>query len=137
MTPQKVVVDTNILFSALLRNESQFTRLLLSYEYEFFICESAIVELFKHKERIVQLSKLDEEDIVRLFYVLLRSVTVFKEDLIPPEIRRQALAYCQSIDEADTPHVALAIHLDALLWTGDRKLKDGMQKLGFTDFFPL
>lgn len=49
--PTAVVVDTNILFSALLRQESRFTALLLRVEYQFFVGESVLAELFKHKEK--------------------------------------------------------------------------------------
>lgn len=130
-----VVIDTNILFSALLRRQSHFTRTILGSGHAFFICESVIVELFKHKERIVQASQLTETDIIRLFYTLLRHVTVFKEELIEPTIRRQAYELCVDIDEADAPHVALTIHLDGVLWTGDKTLKQGLEKRGFDRFF--
>jgi predicted nucleic acid-binding protein len=130
-----VVIDTNILFSALLRRDSQFMRVILGSDRLFFICESTIVELFKHKERIVEISKLSEEEVIRLFYILLRHVTVSKEDLIDPDVRKKAYELCQDIDETDTPHVALAIHLDALLWTGDKTLKKGLRQRGFDQFF--
>ena len=132
---QPIVVDTNILFSALLRSESRFTRVILDAKYSFFICESTIVELFKHRERIVRASKLSEVEVVRLFYTLLRCVTVYKEDLIDSRVRRDAYELCVGVDEADTPHVALAIHLDALLWTGDKSLKKGLRQKGFNQFF--
>lgn len=133
--PRPVIIDTNILFSALLRSESRFTRVILDSDRTFFICESTIVELFRHKDRIVRLSKLSEAEVVRLFYTLLRHVTVSKEELIASEVRHDAYELCVDIDEADTPHVALAMHLDALLWTGDKALKEGLQRKGFDQFF--
>lgn len=102
-----VVVDTNILFSALLRTSSSFAQQILASGHDFFVCESAVVELFRHKERIVTLSQLSEEEVVRFFHTLLRRVDLFKEDLIAPSAREQAWAYCRDVDEADTPHVAL------------------------------
>ncbi|MEW6379762.1 MAG: PIN domain-containing protein [bacterium] len=56
-----VVVDTNILFSALLRTGSSMAEVLLKHEQPFFICETVLVELFKLKEKIVRLSQLSEE----------------------------------------------------------------------------
>src|SRR5438105_2717958 len=35
----------------------------------------------------------------------------------------------------DVAYVALALHLDALLWTEDAVLKDGLRKRGFDRFF--
>lgn len=89
--PDRIVVDANILFSALLRSGSSYTRRVVQGDKEFFVCESASVSLFKHKERIVDLSRLSEEDVVRQFYLLLRHVTVAKEELIPVERRRRAM----------------------------------------------
>jgi predicted nucleic acid-binding protein len=137
MVAKPVIVDTNILFSSLLREGSSFARTLLESDYPFFICESTIVELFRHKERIVRLSKLSDHEVIRLFYILLRQVTVVKEDLIDKAIRQKAYALCASIDEADTPHVALTLHLNGLLWTGDKELKNGLKVQGFDAFFEL
>ena len=133
MKQKPIIVDANILFSALLRQDSSFSATILGTNH-FFICEAVITELFKHKEKIVRLSKLSDEDVVHLFYVLLKRVSVFKEVLIP-SIRRRAYDLCKDIDEADTPHVALTLHLDGLLWTGDKKLKAGLRQRGLEFFF--
>ena len=51
-----IIVDTNILISALLKEDNTFLRLILAGDYRFFICELTMVELFKHKEKIVKAS---------------------------------------------------------------------------------
>lgn len=130
-----VIVDTNIFFSALLSVHSKFSELLQRSDRSFFICEYVVVELFKHKERIAARSKLADEDLLMSYYLLLRRVTVYKEDLISTDNRRTAFHFCQGIDENDVAHVALTLELDGLLWTGDRKLKNGLQRKGFTQFF--
>lgn len=132
---ESIVIDTNILFSALLRENSRWSRVILDSGHEFFICESTIIELFKHKEKLVKLSRLNEEDLIRWFYLLLRRVAVFKEDWIEPSARNRAYKLCHDVDPADTPFVALAIHLDGLLWTGDNALKSALVKKGFLSFF--
>ncbi|HEX6037071.1 PIN domain-containing protein [Longimicrobium sp.] len=125
----------NILFSALLRQENRFTAALLGIEHRFFVCESVLVELFKHKEKILRASRLTDDELVRVYHVLLRRVTLFKEDLISREHLKIAEDLCRGIDEADTPHVALALELDAPLWTGDTRLRDGLMARGFNRFF--
>ena len=112
---QPVIIDTNIIFSALLSNQSSFTQIILNSEYSFYICESVIIELFKHKEKIISLSKLSEEEIIRLYSILLRRVIISKEKLIEPSIRQKAYHLCLDIDEADSPIVALTIKLKGLL----------------------
>lgn len=130
-----VVVDANVLFSALLRSESRFAQIILGTDRPFFICESTIVEIFKHKEKIVRLSKLEEDDLIRILYTLLRRLTVIKENLIVLPVRQQAYELCQDIDVTDTPFVALTLHLDGLLWTGDKVLKKGLREKDFEYFF--
>ncbi len=130
-----IVVDTNILFSALLNSQSGFVEVLLKSGHQFYICEQVFVELFKRKEKIVRLSRLSEDDIARLYHTLIRRISLYKEDLISPEHRARASALCQDIDEADTPHVALTLELDGRLWTGDKKLRDGLKEKGFDLFF--
>ena len=130
-----VVVDTNILFSALLSQKSDFAETLLGSEHRFFVCELVLVELFKHKEKIVKASRLSEDDVLRAYYTLLRRITLFKEDRIAPEHRRAAYDLCVDIDVTDAPHVALTLELDGVLWTGDNTLKSGLKRKGFERFF--
>ena len=131
----RVVVDTNVIFSALVNSQSSFAEILLRSEHEFFACETTLVEIFKHKDKIAKASSLSDDNLARFYNILLTHITVYKEDLIALENRRTAFALCREIDETDTPHIALALELDALLWTGDKKLKDGLSKKGFTSFF--
>jgi predicted nucleic acid-binding protein len=93
---EPVVVDTNVLFSALLRKKARFTEVLLTSDRRFLINELVVVELFKHKERIVRLSRLDDEDVVHLFYELMRELELFKEDLVTPANRAKAASYART-----------------------------------------
>ena len=132
---EAVVVDTNIIFSALLRPDSHLAATLLRAGHRFYVCESVLVELFKHKEKIVRLSHVADDDVVRLYHLILTHLHLFKEDLIAAEHWRAAHRLCRDVDEADTPHVALALELGAPLWTGDVRLRDGLRSGGFTRFF--
>lgn len=131
-----VVVDTNIFFSALLSADSTFAQVILtSTDSTFYICESTLVELFEHKEKLVQISKLALGDLLIVYHSLLRSVTVYKEASIAPRHRSRANELCQRVDSADTPQIALTLQLDALLWTGDKRLKTALRQQAFVHFF--
>ncbi|HYH81402.1 MAG TPA: PIN domain-containing protein [Longimicrobium sp.] len=130
-----VVVDTNILFSALLKEDSRFLEVLLDSQYEFYASELLVTELFAHKERIVRASRLPEPRIVKVLHTLLEQITIYREQQVPREHKREALRLCVDVDPADTPHVARALALNAPLWTGDRKLRRGLEAKGFTHFF--
>ena len=132
---QPIVVDTNIVFSALLRTQSSFADILLGTENRFFVCEQVVIELFKHKEKLVKASRLSEDEIVRFYRILLRHLNLYKEDLISLNNRTAAYLLCEDIDESDTLHIALTLELNGLLWTGDEKLKEGLKRKGFDRFF--
>jgi predicted nucleic acid-binding protein len=104
-----IVVDTNILFSALLSDRSRFTEFIFKSEYNLFICELVLVELFKRKEKIIRLSQLTENDLIQFYHILLRRINLYKEDLITIENRSLAYEFCRDVDESDTPHVALTL----------------------------
>ena len=128
----KIIVDTNIIFSVLLQHKSRARDFLfLSEDVEFFSCRFAIVELFKLKEKIVRYSKLSEAEILTTFYKLLRLINFYNDDLISSSSLKKAFSLCSDIDEKDTPFVALSIEIDGYLWTGDKKLKDGLMSRGF------
>ena len=130
----KIVIDSNILFSALLKADAKLAELILnpSFTIQGFTCYFLYVELFKHKEKIVRLSSLEETDLLDVLYRLIRKITFVNETIIPDEIRKKAYELTADIDPKDAPFVALAIYADATLWTGDRKLLDGLQAKGFT-----
>ena len=130
-----VVIDTNILFSALLSRRSRFATALFSSKRDFYINELVLAELFRHKEKVVRLSKLRDDEIIQLYYRVLWRLTLFKEDLVTTENRRHAFDLCRGVDETDAPHVAITLELQGLLWTGDQTLRRGLQAKGFTRFF--
>ncbi|HKP74498.1 MAG TPA: PIN domain-containing protein [Longimicrobiaceae bacterium] len=130
-----IIVDANILFSALLRSATRFARILLYRNLPFCICESTLIELFRHKERIVRFSKLDDGEVITLLHALLRRLKVEREELITESFRAEAVELCRGVDPGDVPFVALTLALDGLLWTGDQKLRNGLTARGFTRFF--
>jgi predicted nucleic acid-binding protein len=106
-------------------------------EVNFYCCRFTIVELFKHKEKLLKYSALLEEELLEVYYNILKRVNFFNEQTIADESVRQAYELCKDIDEKDTPFVALTIELNGLLWTKDDTLKDGLKKKGFDKFFEI
>ncbi len=131
----KVVVDANILFSAFLSDNSQYRDLLFDEKYEFYSPNFVFLEIFKHKEKILKCTKESEEEVYGFLGKILKRVSFVKEGVISVENYEKANALCREIDENDTPFVALAIELDACLFTGDEKLKRVLRSKGFDKFF--
>ena len=130
-----VVVDTNIIFSALIKSESRIREVLDNPEINFCAPNYLIAEIFKHRNKIVELSKGTEEEVTELLAKLLARVKFINEDLIPTSVFIGAHQLCKDVDEKDTPFVALCLELDCELWTVDEKLKTGLRIKGFDKFF--
>ena len=129
----KVVVDSNILFSALLKADAKLAEIILNpaFNLEKISCYFLYIELFRHKEKMLRISKLSEEDILDVFYRLMKKITFINEETITDEDWQQAEQLTTGVDEKDMPFVALAISQRAVLWTGDRRLLEGLQAQGF------
>jgi len=83
MIKHSVVVDTNLIFSALIPRASAIRDILLEKNMKFYAPDNL----------------------------------------------------CHDVDIADIPFVALAIELQFPLWTGDKRLKEGLRKKGFNHFY--
>lgn len=124
----KVVVDTNIVFSGLLNAERRIARLLLQApaRVQFYTSHYLRAELHRHQAKLLRLTRLSEADLRELLALVTRRIVFINEGLLPATVLRAAEALVQAIDPDDTPFVALALHLDAYLWTGDRRLSQGL-----------
>ncbi len=131
-----VVVDTNILFAALVSRRSRIREILLMEAGISFCCPRFIFsELFKHKERILAATDLSEDELLDALNSLFAHIRFADESAIPIGVWFEARRLCSGIDEKDTPFIALAIHLNAHLWTEDGELKNGLRAKGFNLFF--
>lgn len=130
-----IIVDTNIIFSALINKHSKISSLLLNPSHPLVMPKYGFVELFKHKEKIAKVSKHTSDEIIELLYELIRRIDIFDEHVISTTALQTAWSLVNDIDPKDMLFVALTIELDGLLWTGDTKLRAGLNAKGFTHFF--
>jgi predicted nucleic acid-binding protein len=132
---KNIIVDTNILFSALRSNNSKLRIILEKEDLHFYAPNFLMVEIFKHKERILQKSKATEDEVYEVLYKTLHKITFINEETISIGNFIAAYKLCGDIDEKDTPFAALALELEGELWTKDDVLKRGLIKKGFNSFF--
>jgi len=127
----KAVIDTNIIFSSLLKRESKIKTFILDPSNEFYCCNFAFVELFKYKDKIEKISKLDFDEVIELMRILFSKINFVREKVIPTDIANEAYNLCFDIDEKDTPFIALSLFLDIPLITRDKKLIRGLKEKKF------
>lgn len=130
-----VIVDTNIVFSALVNKNSKIANVLLRSEQPLLMPKYGFVELFKYKEKICSVSKHSQDEVLELLYELIRHVDFFDENSISVEALQKAWALVKDVDAKDLLFVALTIETDGLLWTGDKQLRTGLAVRGFDAFF--
>jgi len=130
-----IIVDTNIVFSALVNKNSKIATFLLEPNHALVMPKFGFVELFKHKEKICAVSKHSQDEILEILYELIRHIDFFDENSLSVNSLTDAWALVKDIDPKDMLFVALTIEVDGLLWTGDTKLRSGLEAKGFDSFF--
>ncbi|MFN3487811.1 MAG: PIN domain-containing protein [Emticicia sp.] len=131
----KIVIDTNIIFSILRTGGVHKVKVLFDTFYEIYAPQFIMVELFHHKERIINNAKISELEVYELLDNVLQRIRFVNNDFISNQSYFRAFNYCKDVDEKDIPFVALAIELQCELWTNDDKLKIGLEAKGFNSFF--
>lgn len=76
-----IVLDTNIVFSALQTKNTSLRDKLTNKKYLFYTPRFLFVEIFKHKERILKNSSASEEDTLELLSAILHHINFINEDL--------------------------------------------------------
>jgi predicted nucleic acid-binding protein len=93
------------------------------------------VELFKHKEKICKISKHSHDEILEILYELIRHIEFYDENVISVDALQKSWLLVKDVDPKDMLFVALTIEMNGLLWTGDTKLRLGLEEKGFNSFF--
>lgn len=129
-----IVIDTNIIVSALISKNQKILQDIFNPQMTLVSPKFVIVELFKHSPKIQQATKLTKDDVLELLSNIINQIKFYDEDLISIGSWSESFRLCRGIDEKDTPYIALALELNAKIWTKDEVLKAGLSKRGFTNF---
>jgi predicted nucleic acid-binding protein len=131
----KIIVDTNIVFSAILNSNSRIGKILLNSKehFQFYTCDYLRIEILRHRNKILKLTNLTELDLTELEELITHKITFISERLLPQELLLKTEILLKSIDTNDTPFVALTKHLEGKLWTGDMQLYNGLKAKRFKD----
>ena len=115
------VIDTNIIFSALLKN-SAARKIILSDTFDLFVPEFLFTEIIKYEEVILKKSGMGRENLELLLLLLQSHISVipFKMffDFLEADEKEM-----EKIDMKDTPFIALALKLKIPIWSNDLHFK--------------
>ena len=129
----KLIVDSNIIFSAILNINSRIGQILLTGEdfYQFYAPKYVRSEIWQHQDKIKKIGKFDNEEFLEVYELFLKNIIILNHSIVPKEDYRKAYDLCKDIDPADTTFVAFSLFLKSKIWTGDKKLVNGLTKKGF------
>jgi predicted nucleic acid-binding protein len=129
----KIIVDSNIIFSALLRTQTTFGQIIFNSDgiFEFYSPQYMRTEIRKHWSKLLRISKLTDNQLDESYYSLLTKISFINEEIISQKIWEDSEKIVDGIDLDDTDFIALTRHLKGKLWTGDKALHDGLKRRGF------
>ena len=128
----KIVIDSNIIFSALISGKEMYIDIFKTNDV--FIPDVVFTELNKYEARLIKKTKLKKNEFGTFVKMLFEEITVIPKFAISPENWRKAYDICNTIDEKDTPFVALSLELEIPLCTNDKKLYEKLKEKGFGNF---
>lgn len=128
----KIVVDTNIVFSGLLSPRGTISDLLLNSAstFDFYAPYYLLDELSNHRNKLLKLSGYSESEIDFLMRCLFKKIDFIELETISSYTWEKAMNLVNDVDEFDAPFIALALEMNAPLWTGDKKLFKGLYAKG-------
>ena len=131
----KIVVDTNIVFSAILNSTSRIGQILITSKsnFQFYSCVFLKTELTKHQNKLLKLTKLSIEELEELQDLITKNITFIHEGLLPEKTIIAAEKLLIDVDLNDSVFVALTKNLKAKLWTGDKELIKGLKSKKFKE----
>lgn len=130
-----LVADTNIVFSGILNTDSKIGQILIKApgNVEFYSSDFLRTEIYRHRPKLLKINRLSPNELLEIEALDTHKITFIHEDLVAGEWLEQAENLLQDIDPDDAPFLALALQLGCKLWTGDKKLRDGLRQKGFAD----
>ena len=132
----RIVVDTNIVFSAILNTDSNIAQIILlpKTKLNFYSTEKLRLEINEHRDKILNLTDYSEQELNRMINFITNKIRFINSNLISKDIYIIAEALTSDIDIDDCEFVALTDHIKGKLWSGDKRLIKGLLTKKWTKF---
>ena len=125
----RVVIDTNIAFSAILNTNSKISKIILQPKSKLNLYSSNQLkyELAAHRTKLKKISNYSEIELQRATLLIFSKIRFINAELIPVTLFTKAEKLTLNVDIDDTEFVALTEHIRGKLWTGDKELAKGLR----------
>ena len=121
----RFVVDTNILFSALLKDDSLTGKVLRSDACVFYYPCDGLKEIDCYRDYIISKRNryLQAHSFQHALKFILECIIIVPQEMYSSKIP-EAFEIMKDIDPKDTPFLALALQLGCPLWSNDRHFQN-------------
>ena len=132
----RVVIDTNITFSAILNTNSKISRIILQPKsrLNLYSTQQLELELLEHWNKLKKISGYSETELRKVTTLITSKIKFINVQLIPGKQFLKAELLTADIDIDDTEFVALTEHIRGKLWTGDKELIKGLKRKKWDKF---
>ena len=129
----RLIVDSNIIFSAILNVNSRIGQIILTSGmfYDFYAPKYVKSEILNHQSKLKKIGKLSNNEFLEVYELILKNITILDHSIPNKKNYKKAIELCRYVDPDDIPFVAFSLYLKCKLWTGDKKLIQGLQENGF------
>jgi predicted nucleic acid-binding protein len=133
----KIIVDANIVFSGILNSNGKIGDLLINSGkvFSFIAPDFLRTEIYNHHEKLVKISNLTLEQIIESEYQICKSITFVSEEQVDEKNWRFADELTRDIDPKDIVYMAYTKQFNCKLWTGDKKLINGLAQKNYSHVF--
>lgn len=129
----QIVVDTNILISALLKDNSVTAKLIRSESFDIYYPEDGLAEINRYREYVISKRKktLQKHGFEYILKFILEPIRIVPCELYCQQVK-SAYEKMKDIDEKDTPFLALALQLNCPIWSDDNHFKKQSLVIAYT-----
>ena len=126
----RIVIDTNIAFSAILNTNSTISKIILQPKssLNLYSTKQLLDEITEHWSKLKKISKYSDRQLHETVALITNKIKFINPELIPINLFKKAENLTIDSDIDDTEFVALTEHIRGKLWTGDKELRKGLQK---------
>lgn len=125
----RIVVDTNIVFSAILNTNSTIAQIILQPKtrLNFYSTDRLIHELSEHRNKIIKISGYSNYELDKMIRLIADRIRFVNIKLIPKDIYIDCEILTRDIDIDDCEFIALTEHIKGRFWSGDKRLIKGLE----------
>ena len=131
----RIIIDANIIFSAILNTDGKIGDILLNSHniFEFIAPRFLKEEIRKHHKKIIDITGYSNSELLEIEDKVYKPISFLSEVHVPLSIRKSANHLVKDIDQKDVLYIAFVKYFRCKLWSGDKALKKGLIKKGFTN----